>query len=52
MPKLRLAAPLHAWGQALKRAARHADHPLNAGLLMESLFLQGKAAIAQASSKA
>jgi len=52
VPKLKHAAPLHAWSQVLKQAARHADHPLNAGLLMESLFLQGKAAITQASSKA
>lgn len=46
--KVRFAAPLHAWSKALKEAARHAEHPLNAGLLMESLVSQGKAALIQA----
>jgi DNA polymerase-3 subunit delta' len=35
---------LHAWAQALQRAARHAEHPLNAALLVESLVLQGRQA--------
>ena len=37
--------PLLAWVQVLQRAARHAEHPLNAGLLLESLVLQGQAAL-------
>jgi DNA polymerase-3 subunit delta' len=48
--RVRFAAPLHAWSVALKGAARHADHPLNAGLLMESLVAQGKSALMQASA--
>ncbi len=34
------------WGQALRRVARHADHPWNAGLMLESLLLQGQLALA------
>nr|WP_295079922.1 DNA polymerase III subunit delta' [uncultured Roseateles sp.] len=45
LPKPKLAAPLHAWDAQLRRAARHAEHPLNAGLLMESLFAQGQQAL-------
>jgi DNA polymerase-3 subunit delta' len=48
LPKLRQAAPLQAWGQVLQRAMRHAEHPLNAGLLLESLVGQGQSAIAEA----
>ena len=48
--KVRFAQPLLAWAQALKDAARHAEHPLNAGLLMESLVLQGETALAQANA--
>jgi len=32
----------------LRRAARHAEHPLNAGLLIESLFAQGQSALREA----
>ena len=39
------ASGLHEWEQALRRAARHAEHPLNAGLLMESLVAQGQQAL-------
>ncbi|MEH0165597.1 DNA polymerase III subunit delta' [Roseateles microcysteis] len=48
LPKLRQAAPLQAWGQVLQRAMRHAEHPLNAGLLLESLVGQGQSAMAEA----
>lgn len=34
------------WGQALRRVARHADHPWNATLMLESLLLQGQRALA------
>jgi DNA polymerase III subunit delta' len=37
---------LHEWARSLARAARHAEHPLNAGLLTESLVLQGQCACA------
>jgi len=39
------ASALQNWEQALRRAARHAEHPLNAGLLMESLVAQGQQAL-------
>lgn len=42
------ATPLLGWAAALRRAARHAEHPLNAGLLIESLFAQGQAALREA----
>ena len=45
LPTPRQAQPLHAWEAELRRAARHAEHPLNAGLLMESLVAQGQQAL-------
>lgn len=45
LPRPQLAAPLHRWAKALQQAARHAEHPLNAGLLLESLFAQGQQAL-------
>ena len=39
-------AALHVWAKALAGAARHAEHPLNVGLLTESLVLQGQSACA------
>ncbi len=45
---VKLAAPLHAWEAALRQAARHAEHPLNQGLLMESLVAQGQQALREA----
>lgn len=51
LPAPKLAAPLQAWEAALRRAARHAEHPLNAGLLMESLFTQGQQALREASPR-
>ena len=48
LPLPKLAAPLHAWEEALRRAARHAEHPLNQGLLMESLVSQGQQAMREA----
>lgn len=47
----REAQPLLAWSRALQQAARHAEHPLNAGLLMESLLLQGQAALQQSAGR-
>lgn len=38
-------ARLADWGGALRRAARHAEHPWNAALLVESLVLQGRQAL-------
>jgi len=49
LPKPRAAAPLLAWEQVLRRAARHAEHPVNGALLMESLVAQGQQALHQAS---
>lgn len=37
-------ADLLEWSAALQRAARHAEHPLNAGLAIESLVAQGERA--------
>ncbi|MCV2368959.1 DNA polymerase III subunit delta' [Roseateles oligotrophus] len=51
LPSPKIAAPLHAWDAALRRAARHAEHPLNAGLLMESLFAQGRQALMEATPR-
>lgn len=34
--------PLSAWWQQLQRTARHAEHPWNATLLVESLVLSGR----------
>jgi DNA polymerase III subunit delta' len=39
-------AALHEWAKSLARAARDAEHPLNAGLLAESLVAQGQSACA------
>lgn len=36
------AAALSAWWARLQKASRHEDHPWNAGLLTESLVLQGR----------
>lgn len=33
------------WGRALRRIARHADHPWKADLMVESLVLQGRQAL-------
>jgi DNA polymerase-3 subunit delta' len=48
LPAPRHAAPLLAWETELRRAARHADHPLNAGLWIEALVAQAQAAMAAA----
>lgn len=45
LPSPRRAAPLLAWDAELRRAARHADHPLNASLWLEALVAQAQAAI-------
>jgi DNA polymerase-3 subunit delta' len=45
LPAVRALAPLLAWHAVLLEAARHADHPVNAGLLVESLVLQGRRAL-------
>ncbi len=44
VPVARDAMTLHAWAKALRDAARYAEHPLNPGLLVESLVLQGSRA--------
>jgi len=51
LPKGASAAQLHPWGRALQQAARHAEHPLNAGLLIESLLAQGQAALRPAGGR-
>lgn len=51
LPTPASAEPLLAWSRALQQAARHEDHPLNAGLLLESLVLQGEQALQQASPR-
>ena len=48
LPQPTVGAPLLAWAAVLQQAARHAEHPLNAGLLIESLFAQGQAALREA----
>jgi len=48
LPPLRRAAPLLGWDAELRRAARHADHPLNASLWLEALVAQARTAIAAA----
>lgn len=46
LPAPKRAAPLLGWDADLRRAARHADHPLNASLWIEALVAQAQAAIA------
>ncbi|KQY80223.1 hypothetical protein [Pelomonas sp. Root1444] len=48
LPSPKRAAPLLAWEAELRRAARHADHPLNAGLWIEALVAQAQAAVTAA----
>jgi DNA polymerase-3 subunit delta' len=48
LPSPKRAAPLLAWDAELRRAARHADHPLNAGLWIEALVAQAQAAMGAA----
>jgi len=45
LPSPKKAAPLLAWDAELRRAARHADHPLNASLWIEALVAQAQAAV-------
>ncbi|MCE4555239.1 DNA polymerase III subunit delta' [Roseateles cellulosilyticus] len=45
LPSPKRPAPLLAWDAELRRAARHADHPLNASLWIESLVAQAQAAV-------
>jgi len=45
LPAPKRAAPLLAWDAELRRAARHADHPLNASLWIEALVAQAQAAM-------
>lgn len=51
LPSPKLAAPLHEWDARLRQAARHAEHPLNQGLLMESLVAQGQQALRAATPR-
>ena len=46
LPAPKRAAPLLAWDTELRRAARHADHSLNASLWTEALVAQAQAAVA------
>jgi len=48
LPSPRRAAPLLGWDAELRRASRHADHPLNASLWIEALVAQAQAAISAA----
>ncbi|WP_422014258.1 DNA polymerase III subunit delta' [Roseateles sp.] len=48
LPSPKRAAPLLAWEAELRRAARHAEHPLNAGLWIEALVAQTQAAVSAA----
>jgi DNA polymerase III subunit delta' len=48
LPAPKRPAPLLAWDAELRRASRHADHPLNASLWIEALVAQAQAAIAAA----
>lgn len=43
---------LTAWGQELRKASRHAEHPWNAGLKVEGLLIQARAALASRSRPA
>ncbi|KQW43360.1 MULTISPECIES: hypothetical protein [unclassified Roseateles] len=45
LPLPKRAAPLLAWDAELRRAARHAEHPLNAGLWIEALVAQAQTAM-------
>ena len=45
-------AALAAWMRELNRVARHAEHPWNAGLMVESLVQQGQRALAVGASPA
>lgn len=45
LPRAASLAPLLAWSAQLQRAARHAEHPLNAGLAIEALVTQGEKAV-------
>jgi DNA polymerase-3 subunit delta' len=40
------AAALAAWSRELQQAARQAEHPLNAGLMIEALVTRGRRALA------
>ncbi|MBV8379238.1 MAG: DNA polymerase III subunit delta' [Paucibacter sp.] len=46
LPATHQVQALHEWAASLRQAARHADHPLNQNLLLESLFAQGQRALA------
>jgi DNA polymerase III subunit delta' len=48
VPAAPALAPLQAWQAALIEAARYADHPVNAALLVESLVMQGRRALSAA----
>ncbi|MBP5990703.1 MAG: DNA polymerase III subunit delta' [Piscinibacter sp.] len=46
LPQQAETARLLAWSRELARAARHAEHPLNAGLAIEALVAQAQRALA------
>ncbi|WP_343626873.1 DNA polymerase III subunit delta' [Roseateles puraquae] len=48
LPSPKRPGPLLSWEAELRRAARHAEHPLNAGLWIEALVAQARSAITAA----
>ena len=48
VPTQARATALLDWSRELARSARHAEHPWNAGLMLEALVLQGHKALAPA----
>lgn len=46
LPRQADITKLNAWSRELGRAARHAEHPLNAGLAIEALVTQARRALA------
>ena len=45
LPRAPAMLPLTRWAKALSQQARTADHPFNAGLMLEALVAQAKNAI-------
>ncbi len=45
LPQAPGVGPLTRWSRALMQEARTADHPFNAGLMLESLVAQAKSTL-------
>jgi DNA polymerase-3 subunit delta' len=45
LPAVRSSGPLHHWARDLARSARTAEHPFNAGLMLEALVSQARSAL-------